>query len=453
MISQKTANAIYNVVQAANDAGLRLQPKDGTPLCSMVEASYNPVVDMKGVPETMVEESDLTLVMNGSTNEHSIAMDELTEVAVQTVSGMLTHARSVYIPIVKDVLSRVDSELGKLSLDLDRVNVVMDYKPALVNNQILLSMVDKYSEHFDQPVRIPMGAFPELDAVEIAELMKTGMDRLDKDIDDFVSNTPAEVLISAYKNAFISKETGTYNPTVAFLVARKFLEDTPASNVDLSALNSMATEIMATAGRRIFNDNKVSVQAAKRDRLILKRPPVGAKTGDIVVDGEVYLRWLKEGGSPEVLMGLVVSGDVTANYHTLLNDKERYLKAYSANKRLCEMRMDSERVFHTTSAVRKAIDSLIGEEAEGIVGDKDVLFRRLDTFLEEEPLSGNSCLTQYVRRVVYHVLFPHTDSLRIATEIDNICKKDDSMTAREAGTLVLVDIVTDWMCSQIKVGS
>ena len=49
------------------------------------------------------------------------------------------------------------------------------------------------------------------------------------------------------------------------------------------------------------------------------------------------------------------------------------------------------------------------------------------------------------------VFFPHTQALRILSDIDAHAQNNPSLSPREAATLATIDLVCEWAASQIDV--
>ena len=92
------------------------------------------------------------------------------------------------------------------------------------------------------------------------------------------------------------------------------------------------------------------------------------------------------------------------------------------------------------------------EDDKSIVIDpKDTLRARALDVVAATPISASLTTYQYVRTVVCKVFFPHTQALRILSDIDAHAQNNPSLSPREAATLATIDLVCEWAASQIDV--
>jgi hypothetical protein len=457
MLKETSISAAFPLVEGLESAGIKLNVVPGTPLEALAAACYTPEVDLTGI-DTQVKESSLAAVTSGAnyadgSNEHSLAMEEIVELGASTVRVMMHHARNVFYPMVKDLVDRTNQYFEDLRTGAVKLNIVMNYPENIMDNQILIDMVERYENHFDTKPLIRSGMYPDLDGVELMELLKTGIDRIDEDVAEYLESKPADYLKKHYDAGFLLKgleNEESPDPVLVYLAARKFMDETPDSNVDLATFNNVTAAIMASAGKAIFKNHQTHTNRNKRDILFDRVSRTLNDPEPTYVNGAVYKRWLADGGSPEIIMGMIVVGDNNLSYSSLLEKKEFYLQEYKKACRLAQIRMDADKVTQILKSLQKAFHDVIREGDDSFVGTPQDQRALLDKFMENAVVTASTDLHKLVRAATYEVFYGHTQSLKIVKEIDAVCHNNKDLSTREAGTLVFIDLVTDWLDSQIK---
>ena len=324
----------------------------------------------------------------------------------------------------------------------------------------------------EAPVEIPMpssGMYPEMDGLELEERMVTGIARFDgylkTVLDDVEPDLPLTIYNSVFRASGVDLYSGLFNASLARrkrfvalitqLVAKSFLEKPPeTTNSSLSDFNDNCATFLQQSGRTLYRMVKERERFNAENRLITFFPQPGSTNQAIEVVGEVYTRWLEEGGSPELLMGACLSGNREVSYPGLLEDKEKYLKVYSRAEQMHKSKAAANRTSAMVDETRRVVSEYIrslSTDDKTIIDPKDVLLKRLGESLGTITCGQSTDCYCYVREVVCNVFYPHTNALTILKLIDEAIEENPKLSVREAGTVATIDIVATWVASMIDV--
>ena len=108
MLNQVSVEAALPVAQKLQEKGLRLLPKDGTPLMSLLLAS-----DGTGIDHELNANSDLVGIVCSRSKSvaHQLAMQDLVKLAAESVGMTLSNARNVVIPHIRDLFEQVTASV------------------------------------------------------------------------------------------------------------------------------------------------------------------------------------------------------------------------------------------------------------------------------------------------------------------------------------------------------
>jgi hypothetical protein len=453
--------AVREVANGLTEAKLCLQPRPGTPISSLIESTYIVEEDVKGMEPTVssVVEAANTKGTTGIV-EHSERMEEIVTVAATSVGVILHHARNVFLPMAKEVENIASEMVSELSSSTPNHPIVMSEINPIFDNQSLGGMVERYAEHPSRTIVTKDDGFPLLSAVDLEKMLSTGISNLDEDVQSLLKDSPDGTLVYIYNSTFTREmlDPVDVDPStksvILFLLTRSMLDVVPSGvNMELPKYRMLVSEVMARSARDIFHHGENIARNTKQNKLVIRQPIIGDMSSPIVVSGEVYRKWLKEGGSPEILLGSALSGFVDSSYYGLLQNGEQHKSTYKRAKSLNVIANGADRVLNVRRSVRRALERIVEAGDDSIREDKQVVLERLYKVLEECELNANTPLVHYVREVTHKALYPHTDSLKVVREVDSICALNKEMSPREAATLVVIDIVTDWAASQYTVES
>jgi len=463
MLKQSSIFAANPVAEFFADRNLRLTPVDNTPLMDLSVLSYSAVTDLTESEMTVTEYS--SALMAGSMTkdlsgvpQHDITMDELVTVAKGSVTNMLQHAKTVAMPVVNEIYSDADALITSYISTANRHSIQTDFLESIFDNQIFLGFIEKYADVAKRHTSTDSHIYPELTGEQLLKMLSTGITRVDADVEKLLAALPDRTLMITYNNSFRGildasiEVSERVSAVITYLLARAFELEVPENTeVDLSVYKLATANIASQAGRAAFQAVAKRKLANDSRQLLLNIPHPSTFNDAIVVNGEVYNRWLKDGGTPEILLGMTIRGDRITNYDTLLKLKDELEGAYQRNERLQITAASANKLSLLKDSTYRAMATYIRSLDEDV--NTAVLFTKLRNGLDAIPANENTVPFDYVRKVVCEVFYSHTKSLLILEQIDRICAADKTVEPREAATLVVIDVVCDWIVSQMEVSA
>lgn len=479
MIHESTLEAVYPLAEKLASKGIKVTPLETTPIAQLCQAGHYPI-PTRGI-DPLPDAEERIMLGSKSTDasgacRHDIVMDEMVDVIADTVRNNLDMARNVINPIVKEVAQDVEEYLQDAeTVHRTHVSVVpINYKP-IWGSPVLSEMVARYSETAikDVPLRIEIPHSAEKEA--LLELAKTGASRFDQEVEELFESLSEIGVAEAYQSVFgpavgrarvlgdvlsageiVTHRGRLERALLVHLFARKLIQNPPEGvSMGLEEYRAYVADILSQSGRIIVGTMNRRENAIQRRQLVATWPPGRDRLGkdliEIYVNGDVYHKWLEQGGEPEAIIGSFVS-DQERGYTALLENKERYCKEWERQARVLGTTQRLNRFNHAVEGMRLAIAKQINEMPdEQLIVGREILHARLDDNLKRLYGHFYEDLYVYARMMVCKTLFPHTMGLKILCAIDAVAKDNPGIEVREAALLATIEIVATWVSKLFKV--
>lgn len=477
MINGHVIQSILPLVDKLDTNNVNLEVLAETPLARAIDACYTPRLE-EHVEDVAYLLSEPDVQEEGSVAiSHDETMQSIVAQVSKTVGDNITLARSVVVPQIKQVLSDLGEYLDSRELRVANfLTVVPRHYPSVWSSPVLESMVEKYDNRPVKNLDIQR-VYPEKTPEEIITLMKTGVTRFDKELEAFIADVGHELVERVYNEVFkrpdvgeeawkpaiseyISRNGRAYNETlIIHLIARRYLQDTPEEvPVSLDQHRNYMSELVEVTGIALCRVLVRREQALSRKDMNIEWPlqymlENGDEVLEIVVNGDVYNQWLKDGGCPEILFGAAVSGKNGLGYNDLIENREILLNAWERQLRIRTQRLTNDRLTYVTSGTRAAVQKMIRDTADEDlpIPDRSTLNIRLVNELAELKLKDLDCLPALIRRIVCRTLWAHTETENILTRMDEIGEQNPEMEMREVALLATIDLVSDWVGCMFRV--
>lgn len=476
MIRQHTLFAVHESAQQLTGASMTLEPIPTSPLaelsglCKPAEIVGLGPSKLADATTGYLDICNLSMAKDIAGNvPHDQAMERYVSLASKVIEGNLNLARNIVNPIIKKVVEDATAYAdSKTRSRMSPMNVVPYHYPEPYNSPILAELVSRYGDVFNNDMKLTI-VFPPMAAGQIREMAKTGISRLDGDISNWLSECSDEFVEGVYNNVFGDRSPTLTSalsdvasrPAVAllvFLLARRFMDDIPDGiNSPLNAYKEYMSGLMSQSGRQVVNAIRRREDNDRLNAMVIKAPrrndsPFETAEGNVVVNADVYRRWLKEGGNPEVIFGAIHLGNDDLNFQALLDGKDKYLVAWQRALALLKTKTDFERFNHFLEGMRQAMLTQIAELDDDIRAVTDQAYKeRLTEHLARVKEGGVDEPWAIARKLVCRVLFPHTDAEKILWAIATQCKNNPELDVREAALLATIEIVALWVADQFKV--
>lgn len=481
MLRTDTVYAVQSLSDKLQRNNISLSPMGGTPLAALVNACHNPLdyqiasADPATVLHNLPERLNAMSMERGIDGvvNHDEVMRELVELVSTTVGTSIDRARNVVSPKIKEVVDQVTSRMeADVVSDLMPVTVIPDFHKAIWDSPILAGMVEKFAGIPIETVKLGFN-LPSKTEDEVIALLKTGSERFDLEIHEFVREITPSHVHALYQTFFagelltdrsLADAINVYTSPrddilVIYLLAHRLYHDVPEGvTVSLSAYRESLVTLMAQSARSIAGVSAMRLRDVQQKKLIVRYPTESidrAVPGQtfITVNGVVYNEWLNEGGSIEVLLGSYVT-EKELGYRALLENAEFYSKAWERHQRLFKMHLNAQTYNRIVSAFRHVLSiqiSSLGADDHPV--GKAVLQEKLTEVLSMVKESDTKDIQLLARKLVCRVLFAHTDAEKILNRVDQYAIANPTIDIREAALLAVVDIVAEWVTKLMVVES
>ena len=474
MISQKAIESSIPLAQEFLDKGMMIIPVENTPLAALTQES---------IPVYGTEVSDQSVLFNNigfnieyTANQkqpgtdiipHDVMLDDIVPVVADTVRRAVNHARTTVVPLVEDMVKRIQDAADQLTPSaLLGVEVIVFNPPKPLINSVFENTLAKYATiSYDAGLTLPF-ALPELHSDDIRKLINTGSNELEKDIDEWLADCGESFLHTVWSeffmlqkasnmHAYISQTKSNYgrsaidvNRLLAIhLIARNLFDNPPeGTNASLSTFNSIVAAIRDNAGTRLYFENQEYYDEIGK-RKILIRSINGSK---VTVNGEVYRTWINEGGENEILFGNSLMARPVMDVVTITEKKNEFINEWN---RHCAL-------ISTAEANRKFVrmkEILLSSFRNQLIEDQDpelnreAILRIFQEKLQAIRESDLECLYTLSLRMICQSRFPQTDAEEILLGINRVAKENPKLELREAAAIAVIEYIATWIAQQMKV--
>lgn len=478
--SQSFENAIpFATALAAT--GRSLVAKPGTPLNELVRLSVPPssISGTDNSNEIMLgfHNAGMVAVTAGTLqdpSEHSREMDALQDMLAKFINTHIDHARNIVRPKVLEFAESLQEYLAKYTVKDASAAFTIEplYMASVLNDE---SFLDTLTPYKDRSVLTP-DAFLSLsgkETGELAELIMVGHARTDKLIAEWLAQKPPQFLEHVWSQFF----TKSFSPDPALKIC---------NTNDLQAANAFDKSDYALA--ILLISRKISIQVQESDMPLalykklcsqyleysgallvdaLKKINLSIKTRGLVVEcdsarkiakvnAEIYNAWLNTGGSPEVILGYIVSGNQPSSQ--LLIDKKalEYVKTWNSyvtyyrtsegNKTFAYARAFIETEFLTQWANKNEMEDGFILKNPGYTETVKKMLAETLLNLKAPDLKDPYALALLL---IAKVRFYYTSSFQILSDMEAAKAANPDVDVREAALLAVINYGADHLAAQI----
>ncbi len=451
MLTQSSVSSIYSLANIAEQNSVVILPHGDTPL-AVLNSSVGLLKKTDNIEVALVAASETHDVLGDK--EHSQAIDELVDIASAAVQRQLKFSRENVGPVAGDVFEQVSKYLDDTPISELRHSINEVVVPAVLNVPAIQDMVDRFKSQPQVELK-PLGSvLPVMSSEQLLERVKTGMGSVDKELNKLIEAN-AGIVERVYEEYFLGKETsvrsGSYlaEEVVCFVLARNLNTNVPDGvNLELTAYRALTSHFVAEFGRRIFQTLRRQDRILRQKQIINFMPPADSVGAEIHVNSVVYQQFLKEGGTPEAIIGACLRGITNPNYADLLEDAYGGTKAVLANERVLQSRVVNEYEANVHAGIIEVLGKLI--KADELPEDlPKVTVGDVRDWLTVHPFRKKFDLDLFCLRAVCGVIFPAYNAYPVLSGIMEYKANDATLSNREAATLVTIDLVGEWLSAQL----
>lgn len=477
MIHNKTFDAAYPLAEKLASKGLRVTPIETTPLDQLIGAGHV-------CGERAGEATDIVAqIINGGVHKdisgvckHDVVMEELVEVISKTVKANLHISKNVVNPIIQEAVNSVEKGiLVAKGTKKSHIAISPILHSNIWNSGALSDMVEKYGETRHNTVPLNL-SFPfEVTRDSVLQLAKTGASAFDRELESLFSSFTDDVAERTFKLLFSEnsfERASNLNEVLTsvdkdgvilvHLYARKLMQEIPQGvNSSLEEYKLYISDILSQSGKYVYSLMEKRDFTTKGRQLIASFPTGLSQLGNalvtIRVNGDVYAKWLKDGGTPEAIFGSFVSSQ-ERGYTALLEDKEQFEAHWNRRLRLLETTERFDDFNNAQQIIDEVVTDIINndEVVDDLVIELSGVSRETLHGLLKDSLNGLSGkfyndIYKTVRKVICNVIFPHTDALNTLIAIDDVSEEYPTIDIREAGLLATIEIISTWIAKLCRV--
>lgn len=341
------------------------------------------------------------------------------------------------------------------------------------------------------PIRIDVKSEEEVDTI-ISQIMAFGSDRLASGIQDWLKIAHFDLLKRVFIVNFTSLEsvnstrdkTGNECPGNGniwsdyyfsqYNLRRGFVYD--AVNIGLATFlitNWLKNNVQKTVQsvsleryKKYFSD--INLIAGVTVRYAVRKVDLSLKQGVLVasiqpkdktvyVYAETYKTWLEQGGEPEVLLGLLVSGESLFDSKLILEKAEKFKSLWSANLKYVTdtQLLDLKQNFYSwvRSYMMNTLNDLTSfelEAAKNIPGLRELIISKVDQELSHLGHTLHTNIPHTALHVIAKGRFFYTAAYAILGEMKKVEEVNAESDAREAATVAAIKYLVEYFLTQTK---
>lgn len=486
MLKLGTVSATALLAQRLTDAGVALTPIAPSPLASIVNKCWSPVIDSNVFMENTTPCDVVYRMADSSTacnadesSPHCEIMGEIVNLTKDAVASDLHIARNVVNPIILQVVEDVQTFLRQRENAYGNVlAVVPDTFDTILQSPIFRDIIGAYETVSAYADTVVPSVHPALSKEQVLGFMQTGSSRFDdKDLAAWVEEVSIDFVFGVYNeylrapnsdsphgnltiaNLFGTDPLSRRKLIVLHLLARRFSKD-PLDGIEMDAVEYERAigALLSQTGRllcRVIEDRE---RKSKSKDVIRSWPSIkdaewnsaNPELSQITVNMDVYTRWLDAGGCPEILFGACVS-DREEGYDALLENGERYKRTWENRAALIQNTVRHNSYNNTIVAIRASVARAIVGMDMAYVPENSLapLHARLETVLRNVNIDDTANLVKCLRDVITAVMFPHTNARLVLTTIDRVALDNPTLDIREAALIAVIKITANWYAKQI----
>lgn len=479
-------SALYSVPLALLGAskGLVVSPIQGTPLAELVKITNDMLMaspkcfsesdTIADSLNSLAEDLGYCTVINAGSSAHDLLMDSYIIDISKAVANHISFAKNVVKPVIVSMVEDVQKVIGEVESPSAAFKIEIVDLPKPMQNAGFETSIAKFAE---QPYIAPTNELRlgEISPQGILDLMKTGSKEYDERISEWFVNKGDMFFMDIWNNLFRDFKEG--KPSIVFkfdevlvkgdvadyalaihLLSRKLYDEVPENTgMTLFAFRDLVSQFRSASGIKLNLEYLRYASILKNKSLVSY---ISADSKTCKVNGAVYRDWLKDGGSNEVLLGMLV-GTKSLYMQSVINEnKEKFISdwnSYSLFNTTAQKNKSFNRIKNIlTLSFAKLLSDMSTEEKE-IVATKNGYIEKVNQIFIDElsnlKTSDTNDIFDLCLKLVCRARFFYTDSEKILVGINEAVKANANIDIREAALLSTIEYIVDYVSNQLKITS
>ena len=408
--------------------------------------------------------------------QHSLELDayirDLSKVVVQHVA----FAKNVVRPLVTEFAESLNKYLttAKPREAFETANIKSLRVPAILKDESFLDTLVAYKDKAiltpDVSLKLCSKSLPELQ-----EFIYIGHDRSDKLIAEWLSHLPEAFLLNVWNSFFCPNASAlegngaialNYDYVHSFnafdkadhslailLLARKCASSVQESQHSLDTYQRFCAQYVDYASTTLI-DALAKINLGIRTKTLI----VDKNQNDlsVLVNAEVYGPWLESGGTPEVVLGALITPGSSSMLALIDEKRAEYLQQWNSYSTFYRTREAN----NSFAYAKNHIEALFAASLQTLTdSEKEILIKQPNLI---ETISDNAKL--YISNMrpadiqdsysvglylVAKTRFYYTSSYQILSDIVEASKHNPNVDVREAALIAVINYVSDFCADQI----
>ena len=407
------------------------------------------------------------------------AVSTLVDQIAPLVTAHISHARNVVVPLVTSLAEAYLAylESAKIKDPASMFEICKAKLPSILTDENFLSELG-YARDWSKSTPSMYLRLDSKSNEDILELCMTGTNRLDEQIKTWLMSKEPGWLEQIWygvfgKNEYLPNgsmvacyqtlEDVAYTPhecaemcLAVYLISRKLQVNVPEGvDMSLSKFDTLITTIKDFAAGNLSLHLRKIAQANTTNNLIIQYNEAKYR---LYVNDDLYGGWLDKGGSPEILLGMVCTGNVVKTIPEIDQKAEQFKKAWDNFVTLHQAKEVNNR--HTYA--RKALISLFNEQLAVAIPEEKDIRQKESNFCDSRIKKAYECINAMTVGelndayavslcLVAGIRFNYTSAFYILKDIDSVCKVNPNIDVREAANLATINYIGDYLADQIAI--
>ncbi len=488
MLSEKMIRATVPLATKLADKGLRVVAKPNT-VIERLNAQIKTASVSNGMDIATMQDEDLlnmiiTSIENHSTGTytkdsinpsmHDMHLGEYVDTFSNYVRSHIAYAKNVVGPVATTLSNRIKAYLQDYATRdaKDAIDIVRYKLPEILQDEMFVDQL----KHMTGKAAIPPEKFVHFEGrapKEISDLLLTSDTGYNAAILPWSTHLKEGFVLRIW-DSFFSKASG--NPEYSFndLMALPINERLDAALVIYLICNTLGNKVETTADNYSLSDYKrymlqLQDMAASIILGCMKSFDLYAKTSTmvlnisvnrkcVVVFAQVYDAWLQNGGSPEVLLGMVVGNRDINNAKAISENAENFKKAWASFQTFYK-------ATEGNTMMQRFKEMLLTQFELAIYENKDAL-AEYSTAHPSYALKSKELFEDYIGTLTYkdiedpnkvalhlagRCVFYFTDSYKLLESIEEVYATNKNADIREAALVASIVYITDYVLDQLTV--
>lgn len=503
MIRENTYLNAVNTAQALSERGIHLTTRPASLLGELLDLSASPfAVKTTDAPRILANSgavsSNLLLAPEERAaavaattgdypdpSQHSLKLMALAEDLAPQITAHISFARNTVLPLVLDLANKLDHYLttARPTDPSSLFEIEQRGIPALALDE---SFTANGLENYTSVDVAWPGYFESLPATTddtfFHELVNLGNERLNGLLKDWLGLKGLDLIKGVYYSNFCryndvppeyAKRFGEFSlgnlnkgvvnaytmldvALALYIVATKLFENVqPAEGLSLTEYKTKLRGYIDFAGCAAVKAIR-TIQRQLQNKVLVSEANVSLKK--IVVNRAVYQEWLQTGGTPEVLFGMLASGEVLYAASAITEAKERLLRAWQSFSMLAAANVKTELYTRYVSYIENEfLTSLeaFTESEKAYAAEFPSVKAKIVLLAKQELMHLHHRVMDDPHHVALHLVakarFYYTSAYTILNQMAVVQKENPDIDPREAALLSTINYIVEYFDEQLQI--